>query len=144
LTRIREFHIRAYGEADRDAVVGLWTACELVVPWNVPEEDIATKLAYQPELFFVAERGVEVVGSVMAGYEGHRGQINYLAVRPDLQGGGLGRELMEHAEASLRALGAPKINLQVRARNRAVIEFYESLGYAVDDTVNLGKRLDGK
>ena len=134
--------IRVFREADRDAVVALWNACDLVVPWNVPEDDIANKLAFQPDLFFVAERAGEVVGSVMAGYEGHRGQINYLAVRPDLQGSGLGRELMELAENRLRELAAPKINLQVRARNRGVIAFYESLGYSVDDTVNLGKRLD--
>ncbi len=134
--------IRVFREADRAAIVALWNACDLVVPWNVPEDDIARKLAFQPDLFFVAERGGEVVGSVMAGYEGHRGQINYLAVRPDLQGSGLGRELMEFAENRLRELAAPKINLQVRARNRGVIAFYESLGYSVDDTVNLGKRLD--
>jgi ribosomal protein S18 acetylase RimI-like enzyme len=135
--------IRVFRPEDRDAVVGLWRACGLVVAWNVPEDDIATKLAFQPDLFFVAEIRGEVAGSVMAGYEGHRGQINYLAVRPDLQGSGLGRELMEFAEQRLRELGAPKINLQVRARNRAVVAFYEALGYAADDTVNLGKRLDG-
>ena len=134
--------IRVFREADRGAVVALWNACDLVVPWNVPEDDIAKKLAFQPALFFVAEHAGEVVGSVMAGYEGHRGQINYLAVRPDLQGSGLGRELMEFAENRLRELAAPKINLQVRARNRGVIAFYESLGYSVDDTVKLGKRLD--
>lgn len=134
--------IRVFREGDCDAVVALWHACDLVVPWNVPERDIAAKLAFQPELFFVAERGGEIVGSVMAGYEGHRGQINYLAVRPDLQGSGLGRELMDFAERRLRELGAPKINLQVRAANRAVIAFYEALGYAIDETVNLGKRLD--
>ncbi len=136
--------IRLYRDSDREQVVALWKACELVVPWNVPEDDIAHKLAYQPELFFVAERDGRVVGSVMAGYEGHRGQINYLSVEPALQGSGLGRELMEFAEAKLRDLGAPKINLQVRSGNRAVISFYESLGYKADDTVNLGKRLDGR
>jgi len=92
----------------------------------------------------VAERDGRVVGSVMAGYEGHRGQINYLAVLPDQRGSGLGRQLMDHAEAVLREMGAPKINLQVRAANRDVIDFYEALGYRVDDTVNLGKRLDGR
>ena len=136
--------IRLYASADRDQVVALWQACKLVVPWNVPEQDIATKVAFQPELFFVAERDGRVVGSVMAGYEGHRGQINYLAVLPDQRGSGLGRQLMDHAEAVLREMGAPKINLQVRAANRDVIDFYEALGYRVDDTVNLGKRLDGR
>ncbi len=136
--------IRRYAESDRDPVVALWRACGLVVPWNVPEEDIASKVAFQPELFFVAEREGRVVGAVMAGYEGHRGQINYLAVLPERRGAGLGRRLMDHAEAALREIGAPKINLQVRGKNREVIAFYEALGYRVDDTVNLGKRLDGR
>ena len=136
--------IRRYAESDCDQVVALWRACGLVVSWNVPEEDIASKIGFQPELFFVAERQRRVVGSVMAGYEGHRGQINYLAVLPELRGAGLGRRLMHHAESALREIGAPKINLQVRGANREVIAFYEALGYRVDDTVNLGKRLDGR
>jgi ribosomal protein S18 acetylase RimI-like enzyme len=136
--------IRVYRSSDRAQVIALWEACGLVVPWNVPAEDIAAKLAFQPALFFVAERDGRVVASVMAGYEGHRGQINYLSVHPDLQGTGLGKKLMAHAEARLRELGAPKINVQVRRTNAAVIAFYEALGYGVDDTVNLGKRLDGR
>ena len=136
--------IRRYAESDRGQVVALWHACGLVVPWNLPEQDIAAKIAFQPELFFVAHREGRVVGSVMAGYEGHRGQINYLAVLPELRGAGLGRRLMDHAETALREIGAPKINLQVRGTNREVIAFYEALGYRVDETVNLGKRLDGR
>ena len=135
--------IRVFRASDEPQVIDLWLACDLVVPWNVPALDIARKLAFQPELFFVAERDARVVGSVMAGYGGHRGWINYLAVLPALQRGGLGRELMAVAEAKLAALGCPKINLQVRATNQGVIRFYEKLGYRVDASVSLGKRLDG-
>jgi ribosomal protein S18 acetylase RimI-like enzyme len=135
---------RVFRSADLDQVVSLWRACGLVVPWNVPADDIALKVAFQPDLFFVAVQDERIVGSVMAGYEGHRGQINYLAVLPEQRGSGLGRRLMELAETRLRELGAPKINLQVRATNRDVLEFYEALGYAADETVNLGKRLDGR
>jgi ribosomal protein S18 acetylase RimI-like enzyme len=135
--------IRRYQSEDELQVVDLWERCALVVPWNVPADDIARKLAFQPELFFVAECEGRVVGSVMAGYEGHRGWINYLAVAPELQRSGLGRELMDHAEARLLDAGCPKINLQVRGANRAVIDFYQRLGYRIDDTVSLGKRLDG-
>ncbi len=133
--------IRTYREEDEQAVIAVWRECGLVVPQNDPKRDIEAKTAYQPELFFVAQEKGRVVGSVMAGYDGHRGWINYLAVLPDLQGGGVGKELMEAAEAALRPLGCQKINLQVRGSNLAVIEFYERIGFSRDDTVGLGKRL---
>jgi ribosomal protein S18 acetylase RimI-like enzyme len=139
--------IRVFRAADEPSVIALWEACGLVVPWNAPSLDIARKVDFQPDLFFVAEEETEgeerIVGSVMAGYEGHRGWVNYLAVDPALQRGGLGRELMRYAEEKLIALGCPKINLQVRGTNSDVLAFYESLGYRLDDAVSLGKRLDG-
>jgi ribosomal protein S18 acetylase RimI-like enzyme len=133
--------IRPYTAADEDAVVQLWIDCGLVVPWNNPRRDIARKLRAQPELFFVGVLEGELVATVMAGYEGHRGWINYLAVHPDHRRRGLGRQIMAEAEARLRAVGCPKINLQVRTSNTHVIAFYESLGFTVDDVVSLGKRL---
>jgi ribosomal protein S18 acetylase RimI-like enzyme len=136
--------IHVFRVEDEPQVVALWQACGLVVPWNVPGDDIAKKVAFQPELFFVAKREGQIVGSVMAGYEGHRGWINYLAVLPELQRGGLGRELMSFAEAKLTAMGCPKINLQVRGSNQKALAFYQRLGFLVDDTVSLGKRLDGR
>jgi ribosomal protein S18 acetylase RimI-like enzyme len=87
----------------------------------------------------VAER---VVATVMAGYDGHRGWINYLAVAPDCQRQGLGGQIMAEAERRLRAAGCPKINLQVRTSNAGVIAFYRSIGYVLDDVVSLGKRLE--
>ncbi|MDZ4404286.1 GNAT family acetyltransferase [Prosthecobacter sp.] len=135
-------HIRPFQPSDEDTVIALWNACGLVVPQNNPVRDIARKLRVNPEWFLVGELGGEIVGTCMAGYEGHRGWINYLAVRPDHQRQGLARELMSHAEALLRAVGCPKINLQVRSTNTAVIAFYESIGFAVDDVVSLGKRLE--
>jgi ribosomal protein S18 acetylase RimI-like enzyme len=136
--------IRVYRTGDETAVVALWRRCGLVVPWNVPERDIERKLAFQPELFFVSELDGNITGSVMVGYEGHRGWINYLAVAPELQRTGLGRALMEHAEARLAALGCPKINLQVRGTNAQARAFYERLGFVQDDAISLGKRLDGR
>ena len=135
--------IRLFRDSDGPQVVALWEACGLVVPWNIPALDISRKIDFQPDLFFVAEKDDRIVGTVMAGYEGHRGWANYLAVAPSLQRQGLGRELMRFAEEKLRALGCPKINLQVRASNPDVIEFYKGLGFRVDDVVSLGKRLDG-
>lgn len=134
--------LRPFTPADTDAVIALWESCGLVRPWNDPRRDIARKMTVQPELFLVAETpNGSLVGAGMAGFDGHRGWVNYLAVRPDLQGSGLGRAFMAAFERLLTDLGCPKLNLQVRAGNEQVLGFYESLGYAPDHTVSLGKRL---
>ncbi len=124
-----------------DAVVDLWRKCDLIVPQNDPVEDIRKKLDFQPELFFVALLNDKVIGSVMVGYEGHRGWLNYLAVLPDHQKRGYGRKLVEKAIDELRKLGCLKVNLQVRGRNISAVDFYKHLGFKEDDVVSLGKRL---
>ena len=101
----------------------------------------ALKLTVQPELFLVGVADGAIVASVMAGYEGHRGWMNYLAVAPRFRGRGLGRALVEHVERLLLERGCPKINLQVRASNPGAVEFYRRLGYAQDASISLGKRL---
>ena len=133
--------IRPFEIEDSDAIINLWRECVLVVPWNNPQRDIERKMQVQPELFFVGEMDGRIVATVMAGYEGHRGWLNYLAVAPDEQKQGLGRQIVEYAIEKLRERGCPKINLQVRASNKEVIAFYESLGFQVEDTISLGMRL---
>ena len=95
----------------------------------------------QPELFLVGELGGEVVASVMAGFDGHRGWVNYLAVVGKCRKRGYGRMLMEIVEQQLKAMGCPKLNIQVRASNAEVVAFYVRLGYSPDQTLSLGKRL---
>jgi ribosomal protein S18 acetylase RimI-like enzyme/predicted ester cyclase len=136
-----EVQVRPFRSSDTDAVVELWHRCGLVVPGNNPQQDIARKQQVQPDLFLVAELRGQVIGTVMAGYEGHRGWVNYVAVTPECQRGGVGRLLMERAESALRDLGCPKLNLQIRLTNTGVVAFYERLGYAVEDRVSMGKRL---
>jgi ribosomal protein S18 acetylase RimI-like enzyme len=92
-------------------------------------------------LFFVALLNDRVIGSIMVGYEGHRGWLNYLAVLPDFQRSGYGRRLVEKAVDELRRLGCLKVNLQVRRSNISAIGFYKHLGFEEDDVVSLGKRL---
>jgi ribosomal protein S18 acetylase RimI-like enzyme len=133
--------IRPFGLADEAAVVALWEACGLTRPWNDPRKDIARKLTVQPELFLVGVTDGAVMASVMAGYEGHRGWMNYLAVAPPFRGRGLGRALVEHVERLLHERGCPKVNLQVRATNPAAVAFYRRLGYVQDESISLGKRL---
>ena len=133
--------IRPFRATDTERVVALWEACELVRPWNDPRRDIERKLRVNPDMFLVAVDEDALVGSVMAGYEGHRGWINYLAVDPTRRGLGAGSRLMAEAERLLEQAGCPKINLQVRSENADVIAFYRARGYVVDDVVSLGKRL---
>jgi ribosomal protein S18 acetylase RimI-like enzyme len=133
--------IRPFDPADEAQVVALWHACGLTRPWNDPRKDIARKLAVQPELFLVGEVDGRVIASAMAGYEGHRGWVNYLAVAAEHRRGGVGARLMQEVEQRLLALGCPKINLQVRSSNAEVLAFYRALGYAQDDVVGMGKRL---
>ena len=136
-----ELGIRPYKTYDEEEVINLWNKCGLIVPQNDPKEDIDTKMAFQPDLLFVGLLKGKVIASVMAGYEGHRGWINYLAVLPEFQRQGYARLMMEKAEEILNEMGCLKINLQIREGNKAVIAFYESIGYNDDHVVSLGKRI---
>jgi ribosomal protein S18 acetylase RimI-like enzyme len=133
--------IRPFRRPDEAAVLALWEECELTRPWNDPRKDISRKLAVQPELFLVGAVNGEIVGSVMAGYEGHRGWVNYLAVAPRARRRGHARALMHRVEQLLLDRGCPKLSLLVRNSNPEAIAFYRRLGYAQDDSVSLGKRL---
>ena len=132
---------RPYVPEDQKAVVALWEACQLVVPQNDPIADIQTKIQFQPDLLLVAVAENRLVGTVMAGYDGHRGWINYLAVAPEWRRQGIAKAMMVLVEKKLRALGCPKINLQVRRTNTAVIRFYQAVGFQEDDVISFGKRL---
>jgi len=134
--------IRPFQTEDEDALVALWKMCELTVPWNNPHKDIARKLQVQPELFLVGILDNSLIATVMGGYEGHRGWINYLAVHPDFQGKGYGQEIMNSVETGLREMGCPKINLQIRRGNDKTASFYQKLGFTSDHVVSMGKRLE--
>jgi len=134
--------IREYHASDMEQVIELWVQSGLVVPWNDPKKDIHRKLKVDPDLFLVGEIDGKVVATVMGGYEGHRGWINYLAVSPSLRRNGYASKLMQEAERRIKDKGCPKINLQVRESNVDTIGFYESIGYGKDHAVSLGKRLE--
>jgi ribosomal protein S18 acetylase RimI-like enzyme len=134
--------IRPYQPADEPAVIDLWRRCELIRPTNDPHKDIQRKLRVRPDLFLVGILDGKLVASVMAGYEGHRGWLNYVAVDPTCRRRGLGCAILTEAQRLLAAAGCPKINLQVRATNQSAIEFYRRAGYDVDDVISMGKRLE--
>lgn len=134
--------VRVFEPRDEEAVLSLWERCDLIRPWNDPRKDIARKLLAQPELLLVGVHHDVIVATVMVGYDGHRGWINYLGVSPDFRRHGFGRTIMLAAERLLRERGCPKINLQVRRTNLDVVAFYRAIGYLDDDVISLGKRLE--
>jgi len=142
--------IRAFAPADTETVVALWEECGLTRPWNDPRRDIERKLQVQPELFLVGTERVEaadggaqeaVVATAMAGHEGHRGWLYYVAVAPALRGGGRARALVAEAERLLTEAGCPKLQLMVRSGNDDALAAWSALGYERQDVVVLGKRL---
>lgn len=133
--------IRVFRQEDFEEVITLWERCDLLRPWNDPEMDIERKLQHDADLFLVAEVGGEVVGSLMGGYDGHRGSAYYLGVHPEFRGRGIANALLSRLEKKLIARGCPKIQIMVREENDLVIGMYERLEYEQQDVVMLGKRL---
>ena len=137
-----DFVIRQYHNDDEKDVIDLWSECGLIAPQNNPKLDIERKLRVNPEWFLVGELEGKIVATCMAGYEGHRGWINYLAVAQQHQRKGYATQIMQEAEGILRKAGCPKINLQIRTTNTGVIGFYKAIGYGFDNVVSMGKRLE--
>ena len=135
LLKIQEFH-----PEHREAVVSLWnTVFPNPAPHNDPQQSIDQKTAINDGLFFVAIEDETVVGTILGGYDGHRGWIYSVAVSPDRQRQGIGTKLIRHAESVLIERGSPKINLQVRSDNAEVVAFYQTLGYRVEERIGMGK-----
>ena len=134
--------IRPFKDGDEEALVSLWNNCKLTVPWNNPYKDITRKLKVQAELFLVGYLKDKIIASVMAGYDGHRGWINYLAVHLDFQSRGYGKQLMDNVGNRLRKLGYPKINLQIRDANNKVLSYYQKLRFVEEKRISMGKRLE--
>jgi ribosomal protein S18 acetylase RimI-like enzyme len=134
--------IRVFHEADSERVIALWTAVfGVATPHNEPAAVIRCKLAVQRDLFFVGLLDGKLVGTVMGGYDGHRGWVYSVAVAPEVRHRGIGTALVGHVESALRARGCPKINLQLVVSNAETVVFYEKLGYAVEERVSMGKVL---
>ena len=125
-------------------MIALWERCGLTRPWNDPQTDIRAALDNPSSEILIGERDGHIIASAMVGVDGHRGYAYYVAVEPELQGGGLGRAMMDAAEAWVKDRGAPKFHLLVRSTNDKAMAFYERLGFARDDAVLFGKRLDGR
>jgi len=139
---VNQWNIVKYAESHFDGVAALWReAFPNPQPWNAPEVTIPAKLAIQSDLFLLAIDREQVIGSVLAGYDGHRGWLYAVAVLKAHQRRGIGSALVREAERRLLELGCVKINLQIQSTNASVTEFYRRLGYEVEERVSMGKRL---
>jgi ribosomal protein S18 acetylase RimI-like enzyme len=133
--------IAPLGLDDIPALVGLWEACGLTRPWNDPARDARLAIEGATSAILGLRDGGTLIGSVMTGFDGHRGWVYYLAVAPARRREGLGHHLMDAAEAWLRARGVPKLQLMVRASNEEALGFYEALGLERQEVVTLGRFL---
>ena len=134
--------IRPYRDSDKKDVVSLWRQVFPDSPsWNDPETNIKLKLAIQRDLFLVAELDNNIIGTAMAGFDGHRGWVYYVAVKPEYRRRGIGRALMLAVEQGLTRIGCTKLNLQVRSSNEETVKFYKSLGYNTENRISMGKLL---
>jgi ribosomal protein S18 acetylase RimI-like enzyme len=134
--------IISYADEHFDAVNALWReAFPDDAPRNTAKSVIPVKLTVQPDLLLVAMDGKIVVGSILAGFDGFRGWLNRVAVLQSRRRHGIGTRLIAEAERRLKSLGCTKINLQIVGSNYAVAEFYQRLGYAVEDRISMGKRV---
>jgi ribosomal protein S18 acetylase RimI-like enzyme len=142
---VSPLHVRPVTAADAEAVLALWRVVFPVYddpahPQRDPAASLARKLAFGDGLFWLAEHDGRVVGTAMAGYDGHRGWLYSVGVHPEARRSGVGAQLVAEAERALAALGCPKVNLQVFADNASAQEFWQSVGYEQDHVVSLGKR----
>ncbi|WP_334181743.1 GNAT family acetyltransferase [Novosphingobium sp.] len=129
---------------DREAVIALWREAELTRPWNDPVADFDLALANSTSTVLIARDGSDAAGTIMVGFDGHRGWVYYLAIAEARRRRGIARLLMQRAEGWLAALGCPKTQLMVRGENAAALGFYAALGYEVQDVFTLGRRLDDR
>ena len=130
-----------YTESWQEPLVDLWQQCGLTRPWNDPIKDIQRKLTDTMGQLVLMVDDDKLIGSVMVGFDGHRGSVFYLAVLPDYQARGCGKQLMQYCEDYLLQLGCPKLNLCVRDTNVKVLDFYQALGYEPEPVTLMGKRL---
>ena len=133
--------VREATQFDESAVLAVWTSCELIRPQNDPKEDFQLALQTTSSTILILELESLVIGAVVVGFDGHRAWFYYLGVQPEFQSVGNGRILVAALEEWAVKHGAPKAMLMVRKTNSKIIGFYERLGYIIEDTSVMGKRL---
>ena len=137
-------YFRDIEDGDIEAVVKLWRACGLLRPWNDPYKDISFARRGGHSTVLVGDIGGKVMATAMAGHDGHRGMLYYVAVDPALRGKGFGKAAVKAAEDWLERRGIWKVNLLVRAENEQVKDFYAALGYEVNQVLCMARKIGGE
>ena len=136
--------ITRISDADVKEMVALWERCGLTRPWNDPFADIALARRGENSTVLVGREAGMIVASAMVGHDGHRGWVYYVAIEPSMRNSGLGRAIIEAAEAWVKARGVPKLQLMIRTDNGHALEFYKALGFSPQNTIVYGKWIDGR
>jgi ribosomal protein S18 acetylase RimI-like enzyme len=131
-------------DADVADVVALWRDCHLTRPWNDPAADIALARQGSNATVLIGRDSASIIATVLVGHDGHRGWVYYLAVDPGHRHKGYGRVMMDAAEDWLRERDIEKLQLLVRSDNKSVKNFYQSLGYSMQERIIYAKWLDGR
>jgi GNAT superfamily N-acetyltransferase len=133
--------VAPYAPSDRAEVVAFWQ--DVFANYrDTPSGQLDCALRHRDNAIFVAREDGVLAGTAMAGSDGIRGWLHYVAVPAPRRRGGVARLLVRRAEDWLAARGVTKVNLQIRGDNLDVRAFYERLGYAAEDRLSMGRRLD--
>ncbi|GIW33489.1 GNAT family acetyltransferase [Meiothermus sp.] len=135
--------IREFRMADYSSVMALWQDAGLELNPSDSFEGLQKKLERDPDLFLVVEEDGQILGALLAGYDGRRGWLYHMAIHPFGQGQGWGKRMMEELEARLRAKGCQKLNLLVEPSYSGAQDFFERLGYRRDELIFMEKWLGG-
>ena len=133
------YNIRNASISDSQEIIDIWQEANLIRPWNDPISDIKICLDNKTSTILLLCNQIQILGTIMVGYDGHRGWIYYLAVKGKFQNKGFGRKLIIEAEKWLADKNVNKVNLMVRNSNKSIISFYQNIGYKDDDVVTLSK-----
>jgi len=133
--------IEELSEVEENVTTALWEEAGLTRAWNDPATDFHRAREGSTSAVLGLRDDGEIVGTVMVGFDGHRGWIYYLAVSSRRRRQGLGRALMTAAEEWLRAKGAAKVQLMVRKENEGALDFYQRIAYEESPVVVLSRWL---
>ncbi len=134
--------IREYKDNDKQQIIDLWKSIfQGTLPHHDAKTSIKNKTEYDKKLFYVAEESDKVIGTIMGGYDGHRGWIYSLAVHEFCRKQGIGMQLIKKVEEQLKKLNCMKVNLQVTESNKSAIEFYNKCGFDIEQRISMGKKL---